>query len=178
MPSQPRISSSDPLIVLGVDPGLRSTGFGVLRRDGDDISSLTFGTISAEPGLSLSERLQYLFAGLVDLIDRWRPAEVAVEDVFVGANKRVAVAMGEARGAVLLAAAQAGLPVFEYSAAQVKRAVAGYGRGDKAQVQAMVRLQLGLTEDPQPDHAADALAAGLCHILCRRAARIEEAAVR
>ena len=163
--------------MLGIDPGLRGTGFGLLRQEGDDLSVLEFGAISTEPALPVAERLHQLFTAIAGLIEAWRPAEVVVEEAFVGANKRVAVAMGEARGAVLLAAAQRGLPVFEYTAAEVKRAVAGYGRADKAQVQAMVRLQLGLPEDPQPDHAADALAAALCHILCRRTALLVEASI-
>ena len=172
----PRPPAGEPLLVLGIDPGLRSTGFGLLRQDGEDIRPIDFGVVASEATLPLSKRLHQLFTALAGLIERWRPEEVAVEEAFVGANKRVAVAMGEARGAVLLAAAGAGLPVFEYGAAQVKRAVAGYGRGDKGQVQAMLRLQLGLSEDPQPDHAADALAVALCHILSRRAARLVEAA--
>ena len=160
--------------MLGIDPGLRSTGFGLLRQDADRIEAMEFGAVVSEPTLPLPERLHYLFTAMTAVIERGRPAEVAIEEAFVGANKRVAVAMGEARGAILLAAAQAALPVFQYGAAQVKSAVAGYGRGDKRQVQAMVRLQLGLAEDPQPDHAADALAVALCHLASRRIQRIAE----
>jgi crossover junction endodeoxyribonuclease RuvC len=103
------------------------------------------------------------------VIERWQPDEAAVEEAFVAANKRVAIAMGQARGVALLAAAEAGMPVFEYSASEVKQAVSGYGRGSKEQVQEMLRLQLGLEAAPQPADAADALATALCHLARRRA---------
>ncbi len=169
----PRPLTRGPLVVLGIDPGLRSMGFGLLRQEGEAVRTLDFGVLAVEPSLPLPQRLHQVFDAVTGLIERWQPHEVALEEAFVGVNKRVAVAMGEVRGAVFLAVAQAGSSVFEYSAAEVKRTVAGYGRGDKGQVQAMVRLQLRLAADPQPDHAADALAVALCHLLHRRAAAIE-----
>jgi crossover junction endodeoxyribonuclease RuvC len=174
------------LVVLGIDPGLRAAGWGVLALTGPGVSSprqedlavLGYGTVTTETGVPLPERLRRLSLGLREVIGRWQPAEVAVEEAFVAANKRVAIAMGEARGVALLAAAEAGLPVFEYSASEVKQAVSGYGRGSKEQVQEMLRLQLGLEAAPQPADAADALATALCHLMRRRAeARLAGAGV-
>ena len=164
------------LVVLGIDPGLRATGWGVLAAtgsgagpvDGGGLSVLAYGAVVTDARAPLSERLRRLFSGLREVIARWQPAEVAVEEAFVAANKRVAIVMGEARGMALLAGAEAGLPVFEYSASEVKQAVSGYGRGSKEQVQEMLRLQLGLETAPEPADAADALATALCHLARRR----------
>ena len=165
------------LVVLGIDPGLRAAGWGVLALAGsgassaerEEITVLGYGAVITEPAVPLPERLRRLAFGLREVIGRWQPAEVAVEEAFVAANKRVAIAMGEARGVALLVAAEAGLPVFGYSASEVKQAVSGYGRGSKEQVQEMLRLQLGLEEAPQPNDASDALATALCHLMRRRA---------
>jgi len=172
----PSLVTGSSLVVLGIDPGLRATGWGVLALVGPGVSSagreelavLGYGAVTTEPAVPLPERLRCLALGLREVIDRWQPVEVAVEEAFVAANKRVAIAMGEARGVALLVAAEAGLPVFEYSASEAKQAAAGYGRGSKEQVQEMLRLQLGLEAAPQPADAADALATALCHLLRRR----------
>ena len=164
------------LVVLGIDPGLRATGWAVLAMAGPDEASfrreeltvLGYGAVQTEKGAALPERLRCIARGLREVIERWQPAEAAVEEAFVAANKRVAIAMGQARGVALLAAAEADMPVFEYSASEVKQAVAGYGRGSKEQVQEMLRLQLGLEAAPQPADAADALATALCHVVRRR----------
>jgi len=164
------------LVVLGIDPGLRATGWGVLALVGSGVTSaereeltvLGYGAVTTEPVLPLPERLRRICLGLREVIGRWQPAEAAVEEAFVAANKRVAIAMGEARGVALLAAAEAGLPVFGYSASEVKQAVTGYGRGSKEQVQEMLRMQLGLEAAPQPNDASDALATALCHLMRRR----------
>jgi len=173
----PRAGAGPDLVVLGIDPGLRATGWGVLALAGSGASSvereeltvLGYGAVITETAVPLAERLRRLSLGLREVIGRWQPVEVAVEEAFVAANKRVAIAMGEARGVALLAAAEAGLPVFEYSASEVKQAVTGYGRGSKEQVQEMLRLQLGLEAAPQPADASDALATALCHLMRRRA---------
>ena len=162
--------------MLGVDPGLRVTGWGVVGANGEAFHSLASGAIPTRRDRRPEERLHHIFRELCAVIERWRPAEVAVEDPFVAQNARSAFAIGEARAVALLAAAQAGLPVRPYTPAEVKLAVAGYGRSDKAQVQELVRVQLGLATAPEPVDAADALAVALCHHLRRRAeARLQEA---
>jgi crossover junction endodeoxyribonuclease RuvC len=162
--------AGDELVVLAIDPGLKITGFGIVAKAGETVKTLEFGTVTVDADLPLPQRLRSLFEALEELILRWCPAEVAIEAPFVAANKQVAVAIGEARAVAMLAAAQAGLPVFSYSPAEVKEAVTGYGRGEKRQVQEMVRLQLSLETIPQPDDAADALATALCHLAHRRTA--------
>jgi len=155
------------LIVLGIDPGLSVTGYGlVLFRDGL-CCALDVGVIKPPARLSRPEKLKALHEGLARAIAQWRPQEVAVEDFVVG-HARAAVAIGEARAMALLAASEAGLPVSLYKPAEVKQFVASYGRGSKAQVAEMVRILLGLTEAPQPEDAADALAVALCHCLRRQ----------
>lgn len=155
--------------MLGVDPGLRVTGWGVVRStDGDELHAVSSGAIAADPALPMEERLLHIFSELCAVIARWQPGEVAVEDPFVARNARSALAIGEARAVALLAAAQAGLPVRAYAPAEVKLTVAGYGRSDKAQVQELVRVQLGLPAPPEPADAADALAVALCHHLRSR----------
>ena len=162
--------------MLGVDPGLRVTGWGVVGADGGELQALDSGAISLRGRRPPEERLHQIFRELCAVIERWQPAEVAVEDPFVAQNVRSALAIGEARAIALLAAAQAGLPVRPYAPAEVKLAVAGYGRSGKAQVQELVRVQLGLATAPEPVDAADALAVALCHHLRRRAeARLEQA---
>ena len=163
---------SEELVILAIDPGLRVTGFGLIAKAGDTIRALDFGALTLSRDLPLPERLRALFEALEELILRWCPAEVAIEAPFVGGNKQVAMAVGEARAVVMLAAAQAGLPVFSYSPSEVKQAVTGYGRGEKRQVQEMVKLQLGLEAIPEPDDAADALATALCHAARRQAAAL------
>jgi crossover junction endodeoxyribonuclease RuvC len=162
-------------MVLGVDPGLRVTGWGVVGANGDKLRSMSSGTIVLRGDRPPAERLHHIFRELRAVIERWRPAEVAVEDPFVAKNARSAFAIGEARAVALLAAAEAGLPVRPYAPAEVKLAVAGYGRSDKTQVQEMVRIQLGMEKAPEPVDAADALAVALCHHLRRRTeARLEK----
>jgi crossover junction endodeoxyribonuclease RuvC len=164
-----RQSSRDGPVILGIDPGLRVTGYGLVVQSGNEISALGHGVLAVDARLPLAERLRTLFDALREVIAHNDPAEVAIEQPFVAANVRSAMAVGEARAIAVLAAAQAGLPVHEYSPAEVKQSVCGYGRGPKEQVQEMVRLQLGLDAAPQPADAADALATALCHLIRRRA---------
>ncbi len=156
-------------MILGIDPGLTRTGWGVVQAAGTEFRWLGCGAIPTRPARPPEERLHHIYKELCTLIDRWRPVEVAVEDPFVAQNARSAFAIGEARAIALLAAAQAGLPVRAYPPAEVKLAVAGYGRSDKAQMAEMVRVQLSLAKTPEPSDAADALAVALCHHLRRRA---------
>ena len=151
--------------VMGIDPGTRFCGYGVIDLDGADMKAVDYGVVSCRSD-SLPERLRVIYEGLGAVIQRYRPAVVAVEGVFQGINPRTALKIGEGRGVVLLAAASAGVEVAEYSPATVKKAVVGSGRADKSQVQQMVRLALALPELPTPEDASDALAVAICH--CHR----------
>ncbi|MGH2531331.1 MAG: crossover junction endodeoxyribonuclease RuvC [Thermomicrobiales bacterium] len=151
------------MITLGIDPGTALLGFGVVEA-GDDPTVIEFGVVETRPDQAMPERLVSLFDHVTDLLDRHQPDVVAIEQLFFARNVTTAIAVGQARGVVLLAAAKAGVPVVEYSPSEVKHAVVGYGKADKAQMQEMVRIILGLAEPPRPDDAADALAVALCHV--------------
>lgn len=152
------------------------TGWGIVRGAGDELRAIDSGAISLRGERRHEERLHHIYRELCAVIERWRPSEVAVEDTFVAKNPRSAFAIGEARAVAMLAAAQAGLIVRPYPPTEVKLAVTGYGRSDKAQVQELVRIQLGLQETPEPADAADALAVAICHHIKRRSeARLEQA---
>lgn len=148
-------------VILGIDPGFRTTGFGVVRTQGMRAEYLLSGCIRVAD-LPLAERLRTIFDGVRSVIEQTRPDEFAIEQVFQGKNADSALKLGQARGAAIVAAACAGLPVSEYSARQVKQAVVGTGAADKTQVQMMVSTLLKLNGLPQAD-AADALAVALCH---------------
>ncbi len=162
------MTDTDALVVLGIDPGIAVTGYGLVRLEGRDHTSLGFGAIRTKERLSRGERLLTIYRGLLDVIRRSRPHEVAIEDFYAG-HVRAAVAIGEARAMALLAAAQAELPVSLYKPLEVKQFVTSYGQGSKEQVQEMVRALLELDEAPQPTDAADALAVAICHCLKRQA---------
>ncbi|MFO7576963.1 MAG: crossover junction endodeoxyribonuclease RuvC [Pelovirga sp.] len=148
--------------ILGIDPGSKATGYGFIEQRGNHLQHLDNGAIFTDSQTSLALRLQRIYAGICDLIARHQPDAVAVEQVFMARNPASALKLGHARGVVLLAGVNAGLPVFEYSALQVKSAVVGYGRAGKNQVQQMTRVLLNLPEIAQED-AADALAVAICH---------------
>ena len=150
-------------MVLGIDPGTAILGYGVVAVDGERMRAVEFGAITTPASDPLSRRLVLLFDGIDRLIDRARPTEVAVEQLFFSKNVQSAFAVGQARGVALLCAARRGLPISEYTPQQVKQSVAGYGKATKLQVQSMVRVMLGLPELPRPDDAADALAIAICH---------------
>lgn len=160
------------LLILGIDPGLSVTGYGLVfltedERWAETTTGVAYGALRIKRSQPLPDRLRQIHEGIAAVIADWRPAEVAVEDFVVG-NVRAAVAIGGARAVAMLAAAQAGLPVFLYQPAEVKQFVTSFGGSQKAQVQEMVRLLLGLEEAPQPADAADALAVALCHCARRR----------
>ena len=150
------------MITLGIDPGTALLGYGVVES-GDDPQMIDFGAVATSADRSMPDRLSELFDRVTDLIDRYRPDVLAVEQLFFARNVTTAIAVGQARGVVLLAAARASVPVVEYSPSEVKHAVVGYGKADKSQMQEMVRIILGLDHVPHPDDAADALAVALCH---------------
>ncbi len=151
-------------VVLGIDPGTAITGYGVVRERHGQAQALDYGVIRTPAHQELPQRLVTIYAALNDLLDRHQPDAVAVEEVFFSKNARTALSVGHARGVVLLAVAQRGIPLFHYKPTQVKQAVTGYGGADKRQVQEMVRMLLGLDAIPRPDDAADALAIALCHL--------------
>jgi crossover junction endodeoxyribonuclease RuvC len=156
-------------LALGIDPGTATTGFGLVRLEpGGDLQSVAFGAIVTPPHTPAQERLLLLHQDLVELIAQYRPDTYAVEKLFFQRNVSTAMAVGQARGVVLLAIAQARGQVAEYTPNEVKQAVAGYGAADKRQVQEMVRTLLGLTEIPRPDDAADALAIAITHLHTQR----------
>ncbi len=163
------VATSGAVKVLGIDPGLTVTGYGLVLAEGNHYSALGFGCVAPPTKAPQAERLLRIHEAISDFIREQQPDEVAVEDFIVG-HVRAAVAVGEARAAVVLAAAQAGLKVSFYSPLEVKQFVTSYGRGSKEQVAMMVQALLGLPEPPQPPDAADALAVALCHCLKRGSA--------
>lgn len=152
------------MLVLGIDPGTATTGYGLVREEDDRLQAVAFGVIRTEAGEPLAQRLASLYTQLSELVHMYHPAAAAVEELFFSRNVRTAMAVGQARGVALLALVHADIPVGEYTPREVKQAVAGYGSADKEQVQEMVRLLLNLPNVPQPDDAADALAIAICHL--------------
>jgi crossover junction endodeoxyribonuclease RuvC len=151
------------MVVLGIDPGLANTGYGVVARRGPRLVAADGGVIETPPGLAPERRLATLHAKVGDLLDEHAPGVVALEALFYGANVRTAFAVGQARGVVLLAAGQRGIACVDYTPQQVKGAVCGDGRAPKDQVARMVQALLSLAVAPRPDHATDALAVAICH---------------
>jgi crossover junction endodeoxyribonuclease RuvC len=151
------------MLVLGIDPGLATMGYGLVRDEDQALVPITFGVIRTPPKVATAERLMQLHRELDELLTVYHPDVAAVEELFFSTNARTALAVGEARGVALLTLAQAGLPIAEYTPMQVKQAVTGYGGAHKMQIQQMVRILLGLDDIPRPDDAADALAVSICH---------------
>jgi crossover junction endodeoxyribonuclease RuvC len=150
--------------VLGIDPGTLNLGYGVVDEDAGEMAMVDCGVLSLSSKIPVEQRLSSLYKKLVEIVARHQPDEVAIEEPFVAANARSALAVGRAQAIAILAAANKNLPVFRYLPTQVKQQVTDYGGSSKEQVQEMVRLQLGLAEPPQPSDAADALAVAICHL--------------
>jgi crossover junction endodeoxyribonuclease RuvC len=151
--------------VLGIDPGTAACGYGIVHESEGRLRAELHGWWKTSAGQRPERRLKIIFDGVGELIAEHRPDVVALEESFVGADARTALSVGQARGAVLVAAAAAGVDCTEHAPARVKQAVCGYGRADKAQVQRMVQIILGLEAPPSPNHAADALAVAICQAL-------------
>jgi crossover junction endodeoxyribonuclease RuvC len=151
------------MIVVGIDPGTANTGYGVVARQGGRMVALDGGVVTTSPSADPAARLSAIHTRIGELLDEHRPEAVAVEELYFGVNVRSAFAVGQARGVVLLAAGQRGIPCWSYTPQQIKGAVCGSGRAAKDQVQRMVQTLLALEELPRPDHAADALAVAICH---------------
>ena len=152
------------MIVLGIDPGTATTGYGLIAKDNNSINVLDFGVITTTPKEESHHRLRKIHERLNDLIKEFSPTEMAVEQLFFNTNITTAITVGQARGVALLAAARFELSLGEYTPLQVKQAITGYGAARKNQVQQMVKTVLGLDEIPRPDDAADALAIAVCHV--------------
>jgi len=166
-------------VILGLDPGTASTGFGVISVVGSRLRAVEYGVVETVAGLALERRLEKIYCDVGDILKRHQPVATAVESLFFNANVRTAFAVGQARGVTLLACSQVGCEVYEYTPQQIKQAVVGYGKASKGQVMEMVRVLLGMAETPRPDHAADALGVAICHAnssgVLERVARSEAA---
>ncbi|MHB8481902.1 MAG: crossover junction endodeoxyribonuclease RuvC [Nitrospiria bacterium] len=149
--------------VLGIDPGTRSTGYGVVDEESGRLSCAGMGVITASSGLPLSKKLRKIYDGLIEVVERFSPSAIVVENTFLSKNIQIAFKLGQARGVALLVGELYGLWVVEYTPTQIKLAITGYGAAEKTQIQMMVGRLLQLKEPPQSDHASDALAAAICH---------------
>jgi crossover junction endodeoxyribonuclease RuvC len=156
------------MIILGVDPGTATTGYGLVEEKLGKLTLIDYGVIVTEAKQPLEDRLELLYDQLSDVIDEYNPDEIAVEELFFSNNAKTAMSVGQARGVILLAAKKAGINIAEYTPNQVKNGICGHGAADKKQVQKMVQMLLKLTEVPQPDDAADALAIAICHSSARK----------
>lgn len=154
----------DHRIILGIDPGLANTGWGIVEQDGSRLRCLAYGCVSTPASMELSQRLLKIAQQIGAVVDRFKPICVGIETVWFGQNITAAFSTGQARGAALVACAQGGLMVGEFTPRQIKLAVVGEGTAEKDQVQYMVKQILGLDDVPHPDHAADALAAAICYV--------------
>ncbi len=150
--------------ILGIDPGTVVLGYGIIDAEADEMTFVCCDALSCPRRSPIGERLSHFYQKLSEVISRYHPDEVAVEQPFVAKNVRSALAIGRAQAVAMLAASQQGIPCYEYTPAQIKQSVASYGASSKAQIQEMVKLHLGLAEIPQPDDAADALAVAICHL--------------
>lgn len=149
--------------ILGIDPGYAILGYGVLDKVGNHFAVVDYGSILTDAKMDMPTRLQVLYRGLTEIIETYQPEEASIEELFFNNNAKTAILVGEARGVAVLACANGGLKIHEYTPLQIKQALVGYGRADKKQVQAMVKAILHLDAVPKPDDTADALAAAICH---------------
>ncbi len=149
--------------IIGIDPGYAIMGWGILDLKGNKFSVVDYGSITTDTGVDAAKRLQHIYAELGAIIAKYEPEEAAIEELFFNNNAKTVILVGEARGIAVLACANAGLEISEYTPLQIKQALVGYGRADKKQVQAMVKAILNLKEVPRPDDTADAVAAAICH---------------
>ncbi len=151
------------MIIIGVDPGIATVGVGVIEVVGNNFKPIEYGTIDTTPDLLFPDRLKAVYDDLCNIINFYKPEDMAIEELFFNKNVKTAIKVGQARGVEILAAVNNRIPVYEYTPLQIKQAVVGYGRAEKHQVQEMVRLLLNLEKVPKPDDAADALAVAICH---------------
>ena len=151
------------MVILGIDPGVATVGFGIISEKGGTPKPKRYGTISTPAGVRLALRIKQINNDISELIKTFKPDAIAIEELFFNTNQKTAVAVAHGRAAVILAGEEHGIPMFEYTPLQVKKAVAGYGRASKSQVMEMVKRLLLMEQIPKPDDAADALAIAICH---------------
>lgn len=154
------------MTILGIDPGIATVGYGVIQYENGRFRTIATGAIETPAGIDVEDRIEMVYDDLCELIKMYSPTEMSIEELFFNTNQKTAIAVAEARGAILLAAKKNRLNIAEYTPIQVKLAVTGYGRAEKKQVQEMVKIILGLPRVPKPDDAADALALAICHAHC------------
>ena len=152
------------MIVIGIDPGLATVGFGAIKTEKERVTPISYGCIRTLPDKQTPQRLLEIYDEITSLFEKYKPEVIAVEKLFFSKNVTNALSVSEARGVIFLAAQQQNIPIFEYTPNQVKQAITGSGRADKKQVQEMIKRLLGLDEIPEPDDAADGLSIALCHI--------------
>lgn len=149
--------------ILGIDPGTKIAGYGLIEKKGSRIIAVKYGSLKADKNQDFPQRLKFIHSGIMEIILRYQPDQMAIEEVFYGKNIKSAIKIGEGRGIVFLCAALANIPITEYAATAIKKAVAGNGNAHKSQVQEMVKVILELPEIPEPEDASDALAIAICH---------------
>ena len=149
--------------ILGIDPGIATVGFGIIEYDGVKFKPVEYGKVTSPAHTDLTIRLKMVYDDMEYIVKKFKPDHVAIEELFFNSNTKTAITVAQARGVLVLAAANSNVPVFEYTPLQVKQAVVGFGRAEKNQVQQMVKNILGLSEIPKPDDTADALAIAICH---------------
>ena len=152
--------------ILGIDPGYAILGYGIIEMKGNHFSVCGYGAVTTDASMDMPDRLKHLYTQIMEIIQEYEPDVASVEELFFNTNTKTALLVGQARGVIILACANSGLDIFEYTPLQIKQGIVGYGRADKKQIQAMVKTILNLKEVPKPDDTADALAAAICHGHC------------
>lgn len=151
------------MVIFGIDPGYAIVGCGIVRYDNNNFSLLGYGAVTTHKDMPFNERLEKIYNGITELLQKFKPDAVSIERLYFNTNQKTAIDVAQARGVIVLAVQQAGVPIFEYTPLQVKQSIVGYGRAEKFQVQEMTRMFLKLDKIPKPDDAADALALAICH---------------
>lgn len=151
------------MVILGIDPGYAIVGYGVVNYVNNNFKPITFGAVTTPAGMDFPQRLDIIYNGITDLIEKTKPDALSIEKLYFNTNTTTAIDVAQARGVIVLAARRCGVPIFEYTPLQVKQAVTGYGRAEKRQIIEMTKTLLGLSKAPKPDDTADALALAICH---------------
>jgi len=162
------------MIIMGIDPGFAITGYGIVKYEGNKFSVIDYGAVTTKASMPFPDRLLLLDRSLEEIITKYKPSVVSVEELFFNKNIKTAISAAHGRGVALVCAARCGIEVAEYTPLQVKQAIVGYGRAEKTQVQQMVKMILNLPEIPKPDDVADALAVAICHGHSCKMAAIEK----